>query len=388
MADMKNNSYIDFNIVTLEDAIKLVLNTLKNRPEKNMLNIWADIESGQRPHYPPFSIGRQTDVIEIIEDHPKTKSKDEITNISNQIIGLLKPLELENPISPILGTGFGGTGMMVAAFGAKLGFSNPANYVVVREHIPIDKAVKPEVMGLLTTEPFLEVKAQIDTYLKFTPEEFKIGLPDMQSPFNTAACLVGSEIYYAFEDAPEQVHILMEKITEFWIRAYKLILSWVPEERLAPPYGGKAARIAECSCNLISKELYKEFVAPYDREIAKVHNKVIIHPCSGPHVFEETLDEIPGIILTEAGYIACATADSISVERALDIIGNREIILSVGEELQEGKEEETILGHLNYLKKHKLMVFNYTGMYWKKEDDSEIKELHKRLDDYYVRNFT
>ena len=212
----------------LEDAIELILTALKNRPEKNMLNIWADIESGKQPHYPPFSIGRQTDVTEIIEDHPKTKSNDEITNLSNQIIGLLKPLELENPISPVLGTGFGGTGMMAAAFGAGLDFSNPANYGVVREHIPIDKAVKLEVPSPLTTAPFLEVKSQIDTYLKYTPEEFKIGLPDMQGPFNIASYLIGSDIYYAFEDVPEQVHILMKKITEFWIKAYKLVLSWIP----------------------------------------------------------------------------------------------------------------------------------------------------------------
>ena len=179
----------------------------------------------------------------------------------------------------------------------------------------------------------------------------------------------------------------MDKITSFWISAYELLCSWIPKDRFAPPYAGKCLRIEECSCNLISEQTYREFVAPYDRELARIQDNIYIHPCSGPHVFQATLDEIPKVAITEAGYVDCAASGCIAVDKALDIIAGRPIILFVGEELQRGAETQTICRHIDYLERHPRMFLTYTGMHWTKHDEPIIKELHEWIDGYYMSNF-
>ena len=370
--------------IKLDNVIKSVLDTLEKRPDKNMLNIWSDLEHGCQPCYPPVDIRMPI----LPENSPVTQSKNEIEKLRTQIEQMLKPLELENPISPIWQPAYGDTGMMAAALGAKLNIDDPAYYGGgIVEYIPFKDAVNMDMPQPEDTIPVQEIKKQIDLYLKYTPDDFKINLPDMDGPFNIAASLVGSDIYYKFSDVPEQVHTLMEKITSFWITAYKFFYSLIPQSRFAPPYAGKYLRIEECSCNLISKQIYKEFVAPCDRKLAEIQDKIYIHPCSGSHVFEETLEEIPKVAVTEAGYIENTTAGFTAVDKALDIIAGHPIILIVGEELQQGQEEQTICSHINYLERHPRMIFTYTGMYWTKKDEPVIKKLHKLIDDYYMNEF-
>jgi hypothetical protein len=219
----------------LDNAIKSILDAIEKRPDKNLLNIWADLEMGQRPYYPPVNIGMPI----LPEDDPAPKPKDEAERLCNQIEDLLKPLELENPISPILSTGYGDTGMMAAALGAKLNLGDLTFYGGgIVEHIPFEKAVDREIPDPADTIFFQEINKQIESYLKYTPDKFKIDLPDMGGPFNIAASLVGSDIYYKFNDFPEMVHLLMEKITSFWISAYEMFYSWIPQDRFAPPYTG------------------------------------------------------------------------------------------------------------------------------------------------------
>ena len=364
----------------LDNAIKAVLDTLEKRPDKNLLNIWSDLERGCRPQYPPVGINRPL----LPEKTQAPQPKSETEKLSAQIEGMLKPLELENPISPILCPSYGDTGMMAAALGAKLNLDDPEYYGGgIVEHIPFEKAVDMDTPDPADTIASQEIRKQIESYLKHTPDDFKINLPDMAGPFNIAASLVGSDLYYKLTDVPEQVHTLMKKITSFWIRTYELFCSWIPQGRFTPPYAGRCLRIAECSCNLISKQIYREFVAPCDRKLAQTQDKIYMHPCSGPHVFEETLEEIPKVAITEAGYIENTTAGSITVDDAIDIIAARPIILVVGEELQPGLEEQTICRHISFLDRHPRMLLAYTGMHWTKEDEPTLRKLHERIDEYY-----
>ena len=112
---------------------------------------------------------------------------------------------------------------------------------------------------------------------------------------------------------------------------------------------------------------------------------VAIHPCSGPHVFHATLEHLPHVVYTEAGFIERAFAGAISVEDALAAIGDRPIILGVGEELPADWEaaERTVQRYFNFAHRHPRMTFGFTGMYWKKGSEEQIIDLHRRLDDYW-----
>ncbi|MFH0797351.1 MAG: uroporphyrinogen decarboxylase family protein [Candidatus Omnitrophota bacterium] len=369
--------------MNLTEAIDTVLDTLRKRPEKNLFNIWADLEKGNRPRYCPLTIGRQADPEDPIEKPPEGSEE----KLVFQIAGILKPLQLENPTAPCLSLDIGeGTGFMPAGFGIKIS-PNPSYPGGVEKHLTIEEIEKIKVPEPEKEERFKKLKEKIDFYLEYTPEDFKIGLPDMQGPFNIAHSILGSEIFFLMKDKPEKVHFLMNLVTDYYIKCYQLFKNWIPESRWVP-WIGSTKRIAECSSNLISKDLYKEFVAPYDRKLTDFwKGEIAIHTCSGSHVFEVTLEELPGVRYTECGIIPCACAGFLTVEQAISRIKGKPIILSVGEELILGKEEETIKDHFKYLKEHPLMIFGYNGMYWKKKDDESIKNLHQTLDDYYYKIF-
>ena len=367
--------------IALEEAIEKVLGVLRKRPEKNILNIWEDLETGKRPRFSPLIIRRQIEPGE--EEFGEEKTLRE--KLTREVLNILKPLKWENPIAPVLTLGTGeGTGFMAAGFGVKIS-SDPKYAGGVEKHLSMEEVERMEVPFPEKEERFKKIKEKIDFYLDNTPEDFKFGLPDMQGPFNIAYAVIGTDIFFLMKDSPKKVHLLMEMVTEYYIRCYRLFRKWIPENRWVN-FVGATKKISECSVNLISEDLYKEFVAPYDRKLVEFWGgEVAIHPCSGPHVFKVTLEELPGVRYTECGVIPNACSGYVKVEEAVERIKGKPIILSVGEELVPGKEEETIRNHFGFLSQHPLMIFQYTGMTWKKEDDEFIKNLHLKLDEYYYR---
>ncbi len=369
--------------VPLKETIESVLQILKDRPEKNLLNVWADLMKNQIPKFSSLYIGRQLWPEDEVPEKKEKLSEEE--QLASQILAIIKPLELENPVAPVLSLGGKfGTGLMTTAFGLEI-TDNPLYPGGIKGHLSIEELDKLEIPDPEKSGCFPGIKKEIDRYLAYTPDDFLIAFPDMQGPFNIACNVLGESIFFLMNDKPQKVHRFMEMVTDYYIGCHKLLQKWLPKKRWVP-YIASVKRIAECSCNLISKDMYREFVAPYDKKIVEFfEGEVAIHPCSGPHVFEVTLEELSGVRHTEAGFVECAVAGSTSVDKAVNIVKGKPIILSAGDELIPGKEEETIKNHFGYLKKHPLMIFGSTGMYWKGKDDRFIINLHKRLDEYYYK---
>jgi uroporphyrinogen-III decarboxylase len=238
----------------------------------------------------------------------------------------------------------------------------------------------PELSGLLPT-----MKKKIDQIKSLTPSEFKIALPDRQGPFNLAHLILGNEVFTAPYTDPEQFHACLQIITDFWIHVRRSFIKWIGPDRMIQWFWSNNI-VCECSCNLISPKMYKEHVLPYDLQIAEELRTIAIHPCSGPHVFRETLQHIPGILYTEAGSIEKTAAGAISVEEALQEIGERPIVLGIGQEPPLGSEYESIRAHLDLYPAHPQMSFNYTIMHMRRKDRPQIREIHYRLDDYWESN--
>ena len=102
-------------------------------------------------------------------------------------------------------------------------------------------------------------------------------------------------------------------------------------------------------------------------------------------MFHATLEHLPHVVYSEAGFIERACAGAIGVEEALAAIGDRPIILSVGEELPADwtVAEQTVRHYFDLARQHPRMTFGFTGMYWKKGSEEQIIELHRRLDAYW-----
>ncbi len=138
--------------------------------------------------------------------------------------------------------------------------------------------------------------------------------------------------------------------------------------------------------NLVSTETYNEHILAHDMKIMEHYGSIRIHPCSGPHVMRATLEGLPEIIYTEAGLIAKTAAGSQSAADALDILGDRAIILSIGQEPPEGEEFESICDDLKLYRRSVRLLFSYTGMHWRIKDRPLIRQIHSQLDAWWDAN--
>ncbi|MFA6293961.1 MAG: hypothetical protein WC637_19390, partial [Victivallales bacterium] len=214
------------------------------------------------------------------------------------------------------------------------------------------------------------------------PPSVTIGLPDMQGPFNIAHMVLGNEVFFHPVDRPDDFRRGMDIITDFFLEAHRIFFNAIGKERLSK-YNPHLYRIAECSVNMISPEMYMEHVLPHDLRIMEEWGRVGIHTCSGPHVFYATIRNLPKIIATEAGYIPCATAGSTDVDEAVMEIGDRPIILNIGQELPLGREEEVLKKDIERLAANPRILIGHTGMHWQKKDEPFMLELHRKMNDYY-----
>jgi hypothetical protein len=288
------------------------------------------------------------------------------------------PLDLLNPIAPCIQLGVG-VGTLPASFGAELA---PEMDYSVRRPLDVrsllDRGMPdPERSGLIPV-----MREEIAAALQRTPDWLRIAPPDMQGPFNIAHALLGDEAFLLPVSEPGAFHDFMSAITDFWLALHDNLRTWIGPARY-PPFPKWTCRITECSANLVSEQFYVEHVLPHDRKIAERLGAVGIHPCSGPHVYRVTLRELPNVIYTEAGNVEKTAAGAISVPEALREIGDRPIILVIGQELPPGQEEAFIRRDLDLARDNPRLTFGYTGMHWRKSDEELIRELHRRLDDYW-----
>jgi hypothetical protein len=374
-------------IRSLDEAIRYFDEMLEAHPERNILTAHEAALAGKKRSYPVITINHlvspddtdepRDDLVLPQVDMPAGPKAD----LAREIIGLLEPLKMLNPVAPAFGLGVG-PGTMVTCFGIALNPEavNCPAHTRTMDEVLSEPPPDPATAGLLT-----DMHRRIDLIREYTPERFKIRLPDMQGPFNLAHAIVGEEALVAPYLEPGKFRALMGRITDLWIGARRALLDRIGEARQYPT--DRLPMICECSVNLVSPELYKEFMLPCDIRIGS-GGPVRIHPCSGPHVFRVTLANVPHVAWTEAGYIAKTAAGSISVDEALEAISDRGIVLEIGQELPEGDEYDFIKKDLDRYRRNPRLLFGYTGMHWRKKDRSPIRDIHRRLDGYWARRYT
>ena len=308
------------------------------------------------------------------------KSAEE--RLADNLLRMTQPLRLQNPVAPYIVLGVG-PGSMIASFGLDL---DPDIDYTPRGHKTADEVIAagvpdPEKSGMMPR--FLE---DIDAAVAYTPAFFKIEKPDMQGPFNIAHAVLGDEAFTLPYTAPEKFNDVMRIVTEFYIRADELFSKRIGKERTIP-FPRHRSILAECSCNLVSEEFYLKFVLPFDLAVCRHYGEVCVHPCSGPHVFYETLRNLPNVVYTEAGeMLSPMTAGCIGVEDALREIGDRPIVLNIGQELPHSGEFGFICKDFDRAKGNNRLLFGYTSGKFKEKDIPLVLDLHKRLDDYWAEH--
>lgn len=369
---------------TIQEAVEYAQRVLREHPERDGLKAWQAALNGQRRPYPAISIS----YLVTPDDHDKPADEFMLPHVdlpettpegklAREIIALLNPLKMLNPLELSFGLGKG-PGTMVPSFDIPL---NPETGDTPAHTLTLDDALARPAPHPATSGLMPAMRERILLIKKLVPagSGFHIQLPDMQGPFNLAHAILGEDALTAPYLQPDEFRAFMERVVIFWIAARKTLLSWIGPEWMTPQAAAVTC-IAECSVNLVSPELYREHILPHDLKIARTFGALHIHPCSGPHVFHVTLDELPGVVLTEAGWIEKTAAGAIAVDEALAAIGDRPIMLSIGQELPVGREEEFIRADLDRYVRNPRLMFCYTGMHWRIKDRPRIRDMHRRLD--------
>lgn len=367
---------------TISKVVEQLADVFDAHPERRIDFAEDAIMRGEHRTHPVFYLNHAPDVEMTPQTPPAPpprRSPEE--NLLECLRGLTAPLAMFNPIAPRLGFGRG-PGTLAASFG--IGLSSELGNTPYGER-PIDEVLAEGMPDPETSGVIPEIRENIEAALALTPDWIKIAPPDMQGPFNIAHMVLGTEVFSLPLTDPEKFARFMEIVTDFFLALSANLRCWIGPQRF-PNYPTSTSRICECSINMMSPQMYIDHVLPHDLRIAEAYGEIAIHPCSGPHVFRTTLQRLPNVVYTEAGYIAKAYAGSISVDEALALIGDRPIILSIGQELPEGREEEFIQRDLDRVRTNPRLSFNYTGMHWQSRDREKIREIHLRLDDYWRRN--
>ena len=253
-------------------------------------------------------------------------------------------------------------------------------------YFPLEYFDDFETPDIHTAGVFPAMKRTIDFIRANTPSEIKISFPDLQGPINIAHLLLGTQLFYDLSDQPERAHHLLQMITEFLVQCFTVLPEWIGADRLIT-FPGNSRRIAECSVNLISREAYREFGLPCDRQIAEALGSIGIHPCGGLHVFEETLAGLPNVVYIEWADCKPSFAPRIGLDAALERLGDRPIILCGGKELWEGDFIQQIKEDLARLDDNTRQTFGYSGMRWRSGEEARITELHREIDAHYEAHY-
>ena len=373
---------------SLAGACEVVLDAIARLPERDEVQATQAALAGRRRDYPVFYLGHLVDPADAANPCPDDLILPDVCmaddtaegRLARDVIGMLEPLKLLNPISPAFGLGLG-PGTLVSSFGIPLDpeASNAPAFNRPLADVLAEPPPDPATSGLLA-----EMHERIDRIKALTPPRFLIRLPDYQGPFNIVHSIIGSEAFLAPQLDEVNFRALMTRVTDFFIAVRKNLIAWIGHDRLHPL--DRLPHISNCSVNLVSPDFYREFILPHDQRVAAEFGELHMNPCSGPHVFRVTYENLP-VSVTEAGFIARTAAGAISVDDAQCILADKPVLLLIGQELPPGQEYEFIRHDLDRYAANPRLLFGYTGMHWRRKDRPLIREIHRCLDQHWADQY-
>jgi hypothetical protein len=125
--------------------------------------------------------------------------------------------------------------------------------------------------------------------------------PDIQSPLGIAEMMWDESFYLTLADAPDAVHALLDRITDFVI-AFVLEIQAIAGDRLNPAgfppiwARGRGTMISDDSMSLVSPAMHREFSIPYVNRIADACGPVWYHSCTWRAAYFDNLRLLRNII--------------------------------------------------------------------------------------------
>lgn len=207
----------------------------------------------------------------------------------NELLPCVKSVQIKDDSLPMIRANYG-VGTLPSLFGMKS--------TIVGNNMPwVEHTEKENIDGIISAGvPDLDTgygKKIIDTYhffdetLSAYPKCHKLIKryhPDLQGPFDVAHMIWGSDIYMDLYYEPEKVKRLMKVITDTYIAYLKKLKPYLNDEtdgynyHWSTLFKGRIVLRNDSAVNL-SKDMYEEFIKPYDEEILEAFGSGSIHYC-------------------------------------------------------------------------------------------------------------
>lgn len=202
--------------------------------------------------------------------------------LKSELDGLRPHLEIGDDRVPTVRVQFG-TAQIAVAFGCTMAF--PANNLPAAGSHVLTRAgdVHRLPMPSLDAGWFGKLAEWTEIWKANLPPGVHIQHPDIQSAFNSAHLIRGNDIFTDFYDCPQEVDALLDKVTDFMLaitRHAKAMISDDPDWFF--DWGSLwkgAARISNCSMQMISPDLYRDHVLPRDTRFFQAIGGGRMHYC-------------------------------------------------------------------------------------------------------------
>lgn len=176
--------------------------------------------------------------------------------------------------SPDLLTGLYGACSIAAIYGVPVRYEKDQWPVNEHVHISSEEMNTVQTPDLANNQFFQSILKQADWIAQ---TEGKIyGFINWQGILNNAQRIRGQELFMDFYMNPEGVKNLLECVCTTMIGATKILQNKQKENGVDYSF----CTISNCLVNMLSPELYNEFILPFDQRIAAAFNTIGIHNCA------------------------------------------------------------------------------------------------------------
>lgn len=154
----------------------------------------------------------------------------------------------------------------------------------------------PEVRSGRTGEIIREMERLMEVH----PEDTLIRLPDIQSPLGVAELMWNQSFYIALITNPDEIHVLLEKITEFTI-SYINEIKNVLGKRYNPathPHiwsSNEGYYISDDVNSMIPPDLHMSYSIDYINRITKQLGPVHYHSCTWTDIYFENIMKLENV---------------------------------------------------------------------------------------------
>jgi len=218
----------------------------------------------------------------VLGDNPKNKVDEAIAELSKHA----KLLEDEIVFRPLcVEFDIYGVHFPDKIFNAEV-FQVDGSWQVKTLDTPIGSLKKPDLDNCPT---WILARELAEEFVKADMKVPLFGTPTISSALNVAVNLYGQEILLTMMTDPEATKHDLKIINDTLCEIHKWYIANIPAEQLQPVISWERTQPPEfgqlcgCTTQLVSPDMYKEFIAPFDEEILSLYpNGGMIHLC-GSH---------------------------------------------------------------------------------------------------------